>query len=82
MIITPMKYIDITGTPVCISGLITLSIQVGFLRKSLTLAIMYNQAESIIVIKAYQGEFIESFKYGKRQLKLSYTRVGYHTVQV
>ena len=58
----PTRYTGATGAPVFIFGLIDFGIQIGYLRKSVTSAIMEDLTVPLIVGTAYQDRFIESIQ--------------------
>ena len=65
----PTKYTGATGTPVRISGLMDLDVQIGDLRKSVTFAVVDDLAVPLIIGTAYQDKFIESIRCTARRLK-------------
>ena len=70
----PTRYTGATGTPVRITGLLDLDLQIGDLRKSITLAIVDHLAVPLIFTTAYKEKYIESIHCRTRRLRPPYRR--------
>ena len=62
-------YTGATGTPVHISGLMDLDLQISDLRKSVTFAIVDNLAVTQIVGTTYEYKFVEAIQCKAHRLK-------------